>query len=254
MFLLKKIVSPLFYPLTLILGILLLGLFLLARTRRQKTGKIVILMGILSLGLLSFDPVSEALLRPLEYKYPPLLSLENLKDTKWIVVLGGGHVSDPRLPPNSQLSASALARLVEGIRFYRGLPNSKLILSGGALYDKVPEAKLFAEVAFEFGVKKEDMVLEEDSKDTEDEARLIAPIVGKERLVLVTSASHMPRSMTLFKRYGMSPLPAPTDHLTKEPGSISPRMFYPSAESLWNAERAFHEYLGLIWLRLKWLI
>jgi len=47
----KKIVAPLFFPVTLILGILILGLFLLSLTQRQKTGKIVVLIGIIFLGM-----------------------------------------------------------------------------------------------------------------------------------------------------------------------------------------------------------
>ncbi len=137
MFLLKKIVAPLFFPVTLALGILLLGLFLLSLTRRRKAGKIVVLIGIIFLGMLSYDVVSDKLLQPLEYQYPPLLSLENIQNVKWIVVLGGGHTSDPKLPITSQISKNSLVRLVEGIRIYNGLPKSKLILSGGSAFEKI---------------------------------------------------------------------------------------------------------------------
>lgn len=254
MFLFKKIVGPLFLPLTLILGMLLLGLFLLSLTRRQKAGKVVVLIGVLSLGLLSFHPVSNALLRPLEYQYPPLVRLENIQDIKWIVVLGGGHTSDPDVPMSSRLSNISFIRLMEGIRLLHELPKSKLILSGGSIFETTSEAKGMADVALAFGVKKEDLILEEDSRDTENEARLVQPIVHQERFLLVTSASHMPRSMALFKKYGMSPIPAPTDFLTKEPGQIAPRMFYPNPDSLCKAERAFYEYLGLAWAKLRGLI
>jgi uncharacterized SAM-binding protein YcdF (DUF218 family) len=251
MFLIKKIVAPLFFPMTLILGILLLGLFLAALTRRQKTGKIVILVGIIFLGMLSYDAVSDKLLQHLEYQYPPLLSLQNIQNVKWIVVLGGRHTSDPKLPITSQLSEVSLVRLVEGIRIYRGLPESKLILSGGGALKKISEAKVLADVAMTIGIKKQDLILEEVSRDTEDEARLIQEIVGKEQFILVTSASHMPRSIALFNKLGMHPIPAPTDHLVKESQGMSPSEFYPRAENLYKAERAFYEYLGLAWAKLR---
>jgi len=251
MFLLKKIVAPLFFPVTLILVIFLLGLFLLSLTRRQKTGKIVVLIGIIFLCVLSFDVFPDMLLRPLEYQYPPLLSLENIQNVKWIVVLGGGHTSDPKLPITSQISKNSLVRLVEGIRIYNGLPKSKLILSGGSPFEKISNAQVLAEVAIAIGVKKEDLILEDISKDTEDEARLIQEIVGQERFILITSASHMPRSIALFKRVGMHPIPAPTDHLVKEFQKISPGMFYPSGAGISKAERAFYEYLGLAWAKLR---
>jgi len=251
MFLLKKIVAPLFFPMTLTLGILIFGLFLLSLTRRQKTGKIVVLIGIIFLGMLSYGAVSDVLLRPLEYQYPPLLNLKSIQNVKWIVVLGGGHVSDPKLPITSKISEASLVRLIEGIRIYRGISESKLILSGGAPFERISDAKIMAEVAIAIGAKSQDLILEELSKDTEEEAQLIQQAVGRDRFVLVTSASHMPRSIALFKRLGMHPIPAPTDHLVKECQEISPGMFYPSAAGIYKAERAFYEYLGLAWAKLR---
>jgi len=251
MFLFKKIVAPLFFPVTLALVILICGLILLILTRRQKTGKILIFIGVIFFGMLSYGAVSDVLLRPLEYQYPSLLSLQNIRNVKWIVVLGGGHVSDPKLPITSQLSEVSLVRLVEGIRLYRELTKSKLILSGGNAFRRIPEARVMADVAIAIGVRQGDLILEELSKDTEDEACLIQEIVGQERFILVTSASHMPRSMALFKRLGMRPIPAPTDFSLKETQGLSPTRFYPRAENLYKVERAFHEYLGLAWAKLR---
>jgi len=251
MFLFKKIVAPLFFPIPLILGILLLGLFLVWPTRKQKTGKVIVLIGIIFLGILSYDAVSDKLLQPLEYQYPPLLSLQNIQNVKWIVVLGGGHISDPKLPITSQLSNASLVRLVEAIRIHNGLSKSKLILSGGSPFEKISNAQVLAGVAIAIGVKKEDLILEDVSNDTEDEARLIQQTVGQERFILVTSASHMPRSIALFKRLGTHPIPAPTDYLVKESQEMSPGMFYPSVNGLCKAERAFYEYLGMAWAKLR---
>jgi uncharacterized SAM-binding protein YcdF (DUF218 family) len=94
--------APLFFPVSLCLELLLLGLVLVWFTRRQKTGKVVLLIGFLFLALLSFDAASDKLLQPLEYKYPPVLSSDDISGIKWVVVLGGGHISDPRLPVTSQ--------------------------------------------------------------------------------------------------------------------------------------------------------
>jgi uncharacterized SAM-binding protein YcdF (DUF218 family) len=254
MFLFKKIAGPLFFSVTMIVILFILGLFFLLLTRRQKTGKILVLIGTIFLGFLSYDGISERILRPLEYKYPPLLSGQNIQNVKWIVVLGGGHTSDPQLPVTSQLSEGSLARLVEGIRLHRELPQTKLILSGGVVFDPVCNARLLAEAALAMGVKKEDLILEEISKDTEGQARLIKQVVGQEPFVLVTSASHMPRSMALFERLGLNPIPAPTDHLVKERQGIAPGVFFLSAGSLRKAERAFYEYLGLAWAKLRGLI
>ena len=251
MFLLKKIISPLFLPVPLCLEILLTGLVLLWFTRRQKLGKIVVSMGVILLAILSYDAIPNGLLRPLEYKYPPLVHLKAIHDIKWIVVLGGGHISDPGIPCTGQLSDASMARLVEGIRLYRMLPGSKLILSGGSGFDPVPDAGIMADVARAIGVNKRDLILESLSRDTKDEARLIQKIIGRDRFVLVTSASHMPRAMALFEKRGMHPIPAPTEYLAKARQKISPAMFFPSADGLEKTERAFHEYLGLAWAKLR---
>jgi uncharacterized SAM-binding protein YcdF (DUF218 family) len=74
-----------------------------------------------------------------------------------------------------------------------------------------------ASVSRFMGVPKDNMIIEEASKDTKDQARLIKPIVGTAPFVLVTSAIHMPRSMALFEKLGMNPIPAPAgNHLTGE--------------------------------------
>jgi len=247
MFLFKKIVSPLLLPLPIILVILVTGIFLLYFTRRQKTGKFFISAGVVLLALFSYGGISDLCLRPLEYKYPPLAEPGQFSDVKWVVVLGGGHISDPELPVTSQISDSAMMRLIEGIRIHKLLPESKLVLSGSGVFDPVPESETMANIARLLGVEENSMVLESLSMDTKDQARLISKIVKNERFILVTSASHMPRSMALFQKLGMRPIPASTDYMVKESQGISFGIFFPSTTSLQKMERVFHEYLGLGW-------
>ncbi|MBC8200119.1 MAG: YdcF family protein [Desulfobacteraceae bacterium] len=251
MFLFKKIAAPLFFPLSIILEILIFGIFLLWFTRRQKAGKAVVFAGALLLALFSYGSLSDICLKTLEDKYPPLIELETFPDVKWVVVLGGGHNSDPKLPVTSQISESSLSRLVEGIRIHRLLPESRLVLSGGAVFDPMPESRIMAGVANVIGIGDNRLVLEELSKDTKDQARLIHEIVGDKIFILVTSASHMPRSMALFQKSGMRPIPAPADYWVKERQRISPGVFFPNAGSLRKMERVFYEYLGLAWARIR---
>ena len=254
MFLFQKIVTPLFFPVTLVCFIFVLGLSLLIFSRRRKTGAAFMLIGVLVLGTLSYEPVSERLLKPLESKYPPMIHPVDLEDIRWIVVLGGGHTSDQRLSATSQISELSLFRLVEGIRLHRELSNTKLILSGGRVFDPVSEAKGMAEVALALGVKKEDLVLEEASKDTPDQARLIHGLIKEDRFILVTSAAHMPRSMALFKKLGLHPVPAPTDYQVKVGQGTPPKRFYPTADGLMKSQRAFYEYSALFWTRVSQMI
>jgi uncharacterized SAM-binding protein YcdF (DUF218 family) len=71
------------------------------------------------------------------------------------------------------------------------------------------------------------------------------------KLDLVTTAANMPRSVALFKKYGMQPIPAPIDFRIKNQTGVNPRSFFPTASGLGRMERVFHEYLGLAWAKLK---
>ena len=255
MFMFKRILSNLLFPVPLCLEILTLGLFLLWFTRRQRAGKLAVTLGTFLLLLLSNYAVTDTLMMPLEEKYPALIDPKSSaslpQDARtsgiMIVMLGGGHVSDPRLPVTDQLTGAALARIVEAIRLYKALPGSKLIVSGAGGVDPVPEAEVLAKVAAVLGVNPQDIISEPDSINTEDQARRLKPMVGKEKFILVTSASHMPRSMALFQKQGMNPIPAPAEHFLKGGELAEGVIPFPSAGDLYKAERAFYEYLGLAW-------
>ena len=127
-----------------------------------------------------------------------------------------------------------------------------MILSGtSGIVDQIPVARVMADTARLLGINEEHLIIEDESKDTKDHPKFIQKIVENERFVLVTSASHMPRSIALFKKHGMNPIPAPTDYLIKErQGGISFGMFFPGADGLRKVERAVHEYLGLAWAKI----
>jgi uncharacterized SAM-binding protein YcdF (DUF218 family) len=249
MFLFKKIITPLFYPLTLCLVLMAAGLFLLWFTRRQRGGRILVTIGIVMLAVVSSGPVSDRILGPLERSFPALMTVQ--EKVKWIVVLGGGHTSDPVLPVTSRISPESLHRLTEAIRIYRSLPGAKLILSGGAVFDPASEAEIFYQTARTIGIPSRDLLLSDQARDTEEEARHIREMVGDDPLVLVTSASHMPRAVALFRKRGMNPIPAPAAHLVKRRSGPVPEDFYPSAMALLKTQMAIREYLGMAWLKLS---
>ena len=260
MFILKKIISAFIFPLPLSLLLSFLGLYLLWFTTKQRVGKVLVSVGLVILTLFSYSIITNRLLRPLERRYDTfeiirsssaVLETENEPSIKFVVVLGGGHISDPELPPISQIGKDSLVRLIEGIRIYRKYPGAKLLLSGGAVFDPVSEAEIMARVAREIGVPERDIILESKSQDTRDEALFIKPIVGDEPFVLVTTASHIPRSMALFKKLGMNPIPSPIGHSVKDRQELSPTFLFPGTGSIRNAELAIHEYLGLTWAKLR---
>ncbi len=93
----------------------------------------------------------------------------------------------------------------------------------------------------------EDLILLENiEEDIELIDKDIKAIVGNERFVFVTSASHMMRSIALFEKLGMNPIPAPTGHLVKhyEKSSVMPKNL-----NLLKIQAVIYEYLG--WIKGK---
>ncbi len=252
MFIMKKVISGILMPVPFILELLIAGLILLWFTKRQVAAKLIITLATFLLLLAGFGIVSDTILYRLENMYPPLdIQAARQGNVSWVVVLAAGHTSDRSLPVTSQLAPDTQVRLNEGIRLHRKLPGSRLLVSGGKFVDPVPVAALMAELARDLGVEPRDIVLEDRSKDTEDEAEFIKPMVGKDRFILVTTASHMPRSMALFEEQGMHPMPAPVGHAVIDTGKTGPSSFFPGAARLRNSELMAHEVLGLLSIEIR---
>lgn len=256
MYIIKKMLGSVLMPLPFCLLISLLGLFFIWRGKKALTGKILTTLGLIGLTVMSYNPVSRILNTPLNCKYEAygpihLEKTETEPKAKYVVVLAGGHKSDPNLPATSQLSGHSLIRLVEGVRILRQNAGAILILSGGGTAEPVPEARVMAQVARFLGVPEDRMIIESASNDTKDQARLIKPIVGTSPFVLVTSANHLPRSMALFQNLGMRPIPGPAGTTSRVKSPFSPQDIFPSVSALEDTTEALHEYLGLLWGTLK---
>ena len=154
MFILKKLVSRFFFPLSLVIELLLLGIFL----KKKRTR--VILVGVAILYLFSFSPFGYLMLRPLESQYVPISSSNLNKEVRWIVVLGGGSREDKALTPEDRLGDASLKRLLEGVRLSRLLPQSRLVLSGGDYQGISPDALIMQQVALDQGVARDKIMLE----------------------------------------------------------------------------------------------
>jgi uncharacterized SAM-binding protein YcdF (DUF218 family) len=171
----------------------------------------------------------------------------------WVVVLGGGVSGIKAMPASDALSSASLRRFLEGLRVYRQLPEAKMILSGGSRRGmQYADSVRFNEMADMFDVPESDRVLERDSINTADEARLMKPWLQDEPFYLVTSATHMPRSMALFEHQGLHPVAAPCDYtgLQYEKKNLLEKCL-PSTNNLENFNAAWHEYLGLLWAKIR---
>ena len=257
-FALKKIVAPLFSPLIACMILLFVGIGLSFSRKRKRLGLTLAVLATIILYALSTSVVSDAILRPIETLYSPLAVPPPLSDyndpernrIRWVVVLGGGHTWDEGLPPVSRLTRETFIRLMEGIRIFKSIPGSRILLSGGTYREPKSDAEAMAIVAGMMEVPQHRILLEVDSKDTFDQAVLIRPIVGSDPFILVTSAAHMPRSMAVFRKNGMNPIAAPADFLVCKKASPLFMRLLPHPVDLWKSDRAVYEYVGLAWYRL----
>ncbi len=251
MFVLKKLVARLVFPLPLAFELLVAGLVILFVFRRwQRTGRWLILAGTAVLLVSTTPAVPQWAMRTLEGRYPAIdLAAAKAADAQWVVVLGGGHASDPKLPISAQVGTSTMYRLVEGVRIARQLPGATLLLSGYAGKESVSNAQIKADLAKAVGYEGA-LALEERPRDTAQEAAMITERFGQAPFVLVTSASHMPRAMALFQGQGAHPIAAPTGHLAPRE-ALQVWDWFPNAQDAYCLQRAVYEYLGLGWAWLR---
>ena len=96
--------------------------------------------------------------------------------------------------------------------------------------------------------KKEVIIRLDSQKDKKEKAVEAKKIIGDKQFILVTSASHMKRSVLLFQKEGLNVIASPTNHLAYNDNAYSA---YFSARNLRNCETAIHEYLGLLYSTLR---
>jgi uncharacterized SAM-binding protein YcdF (DUF218 family) len=244
----KKLVSACLLPFPLALALVLVGLASLRFTKRRRLGRVSVATGLIVLLLGGYGLLAAPLLGQLERPYTPLTpdAIAQLSPAPTaVVVLGAGYRADDTLPPNDRLSMTALARLIEGVRLWRLRPQMRLVLSGGD-----GQAEALAETAVVLGVARSQVILENVALDTAEEAQRLRPLLGADRFLLVTSAAHMRRSMALCRKRGLSPVAAPTAFMTGGDG-WSAFDLIPKASGLVLADQALHEWLGLLWARLR---
>ncbi len=255
LFVAKSIIGGSLNPICISLLLCLTGATLWILRPRSRVGLVLVLSGSLVLLVMSLPLTGRRLLRSLELKAGEYADPEELSrnDVKWIVVLGG-DLRGGELSPADRVAYSSLVRVMEGIRLWKAMPDSKLVLSGGTYSSrKMPTGLGMALLARELGVPQTAIVVENQSWDTQGEARLLKPILGKNRFALVTSAYHMRRSVLSFKRMGLDPIPAPADFMTKGVFQLGVQAFLPSPMALELSQTAIHEYLGTLWLATKGL-
>lgn len=169
-----------------------------------------------------------------------------------VMVLGGGSVYDTDISPQDRLTSGSLARLNEGIRLFHTLDKPLLVFSGYSSKNGVTQAAITKEAAISLGIPEKQIFILEYPSTTEEEAEAYKKVLSEKSndLILVTSDIHMPRAMYLFRKAGLNPVAAPSDHILRKDKSIGSYWWHSHRNNFDKFSAAMHEYIGLVWARL----
>lgn len=243
-----KILWFLLQPSSFLLGCVIAGAAL-ALTRWRRLSGTLLWVGILGLLVGGLSPLGDALIRPLESRFPRT----EIDGTgiAGIIVLGGGEDSRAAHSPQLAPLNEAAERYTEAVALARRLPEARIIFTGGSgmLVTTGPQEADVAGRLFEaLGVPKERLTLESQSRDTYENARFTARLADPkpgERWLLVTSAWHMPRAMGCFRQAGFAVEPWPVDYRTS--GGLSMLRLQSSIpEGMRRIDFVVREYVGLV--------
>ncbi len=254
LFWLKKTLTLPLLPLYLSLGLGVVGCLLLWLRRGRRSGPVLVTASVLILGLAANQGVARFLYGPLEFRYPPVPEAEQAADLPpalqtcvAIVILGGGHGESTKLSRVNQLVPAAMSRVAEGLRLARLLPQADVVFCGNHRPPPT-HARVMAEAAYSLGLPKERAVLFDEPRDTEDEIAAVQARYGAQPVAIVTSASHLPRTLQLCQAMGVNAFPCPANYELRDPEDS---FLAWDIGALERTSRAIREYVGMVWLKLK---
>lgn len=234
-------------PSNALIILLVLGcVFALLRWRRPA--RLALAVSVLGLLVAGFSPLSNALLQPLEDRFPIPDPMPEHVDG--IIMLGGGLetiVTTTRGIPALNEAGDRLTTFAELARRY---PDARLVLSGGSgglIYNDLDESGVAKSLLLGLGIDPGRLELELRSRDTYENAvfsrDMIQPKPGSV-WPPVTSAFHMPRSVGCFRRAGFDVVAYATDYRTRGKEDRY-RGFYSASDGLRRLDLVTREWAGL---------
>jgi uncharacterized SAM-binding protein YcdF (DUF218 family) len=251
-FVLAKVLGFFAQPSNIYISVGLLGAVLMA-TRFARAGRRLAVAGIILLALFGLSPLGNAIILPLEQRFPPW---DGSRAAPTGIIVLGGALDTVVSPARGEVALNEAAeRMTAVAELARRFPDARVVFTGGSgriIHDDGPESDLAARLFESFGIAKQRILLESKSRDTDENARftrdLVQPKPG-ERWVIVTSAHHMPRSIGVFRAAGFPVEAFPVDYRTR--GAIDLlRPFATLGDGLRRTDTATREWVGLIMYRL----
>jgi uncharacterized SAM-binding protein YcdF (DUF218 family) len=223
---------------------MVMGVWGLARKRRGLAA--LAMAGIFGI---SWPPLAWMALQPLEGWYPKIAP--DAADAEAIVVLASGILpaESGRLQPEAERDTYARCWYAAWLYRHRR-PRPVLACGGRSKTIPVAAARVMRDILIALGVPEAMVWVEDRSSSTYENALYAAGILrakGIHKIVLITAASHMPRSERCFRKQGLAVIPAPCDFTMM---LWRPEDFIPDGKAILDNERALHEYVGLGWYLL----
>ena len=187
------------------------------------------------------------LLKPLEVGFNRP-GPEELSRAQAIVVLPAKIYGQEDILLEGRFSRETWARFIAALRLKKRFPDLPVIVAGGSL--EGPGASYLREIGKELGFEVEAI---DEPKDTISTVAALRERLKDQPFILVTSAHHLRRSVYLFKREGLSPLPYPALYVSQTCRftPLNLLYFFPNPVYLQLTNEAVHEYLGLSFYRLR---
>lgn len=245
-FALKKIISVLFQPLPMV-WILLIGSLWFFRKMHRKVLYFLLFLSILFSGAM-FGWIPDRLLKPLERRYAPYEAGREVHP-RWVVVLGQSFSAGEGISESGRINATMHARLAEALNVFRSSENMHLLVSLSGKASAQKKQAWWIGWCRNAGIPVERTSLITDAVDTRTELQSALERVGTDPFVLVTSASHLPRSMLIARSLSGNPIAAPCDYQVLG-GPLTYNSFLPSIRNADKLGRALHEYIGMAWFEI----
>lgn len=247
---LSKLVDAALMPLSWVALLLVAGL----PQRSAPYRRALMACASVLLLVLGWEPLPDALMRPLEARYPELAPSADLRGYRGVVVLGGalepGYLAQAHA--TSTLNEAA-ERMTQAVALAHRFPHLQILFTGGdgdLLAQGPTEATRAREFFHDQGLDLARVRLEDASRTTQENAVLGARLLGaevREPWLLLTSAWHMPRAMGAFQQAGWNVRAYPVDFRT---APTTPWSRYSLGHSLRKWHLALHEYVGLLAYRI----
>ena len=255
-FILSKVVQFCIEPLNWILVFISLALIFLA-LRKLLLVKRFLILALIDLLIVGWLPSSEVFLRTLE-NTTTNTELTRLADGDigGIIILGGAIKGGDIAVDRGEVSIhSAAERVTKAFELIRKYPNLPFIFSGysGRISPKgISEADAFKQLVQEQGLNEALAHYENQSRNTYENFLYIKPMMAEFGLkndagvskpwLLITSASHMYRSLAIGQKQGIEVLPLPVDYQT---ANSLQWMSFDLEDGAQNWNNLLHEVFGI---------